>query len=197
MTGKSDTRRQILEAALERMAHYGYGKTTMAEIARDCGMSAGNIYRFFSSKVDIAEAISRHAIDEVHQTMIKTIEGPGTAAEKLRQLLFYELRTTFARIDKKEKILQIGDVLNAERPDLVDEQLEAERGFMSDLLEQGVEEGDFAPIAHVDTAAEALQNATMKFRFPQRFSSRNLPTLERELTNLLDLLIAGLRNKTQ
>ena len=196
MPGKNDTRTQILEAALERMAHYGYGKTTMAEIARDCGMSAGNIYRFFSSKIDIAEAISRRAIGDVHQKIVTLIEGPGGAAEKLRELFMSELHTTFTRIDKKEKILQIADVLNEERPDLIDEQLEAERAFIGQILEQGIEEGDFTPIAHVDTTAEALQNATMKFRFPQRFSTRNLPTLERELNNLLDLLLAGLAKNT-
>ena len=57
MNDKIDTREQILHAAMDRIKHYGYGKTTMAEIARDCDMSAGNIYRFFASKIDIAEAI--------------------------------------------------------------------------------------------------------------------------------------------
>ena len=48
---KSKTREQILDAAMNRIKHYGYGKTTMSEIAGDCGMSAGNIYRFFIKKM--------------------------------------------------------------------------------------------------------------------------------------------------
>ncbi|HBJ91246.1 MAG TPA: TetR/AcrR family transcriptional regulator, partial [Hyphomonadaceae bacterium] len=59
MTETTDTREQILRAAMTRILHYGYAKTTMAEIAKDCDMSAGNIYRFFKSKLDIAEAIVR------------------------------------------------------------------------------------------------------------------------------------------
>ena len=58
MSEKTDTRQQILDAAFQRIMHYGYAKTTMAEIARDCCMSAGNIYRFFASKIDIAEAMA-------------------------------------------------------------------------------------------------------------------------------------------
>ncbi len=61
MDEKSATRDRILQAAMTRIKHYGYGKTTMAEIAADCDMSPGNIYRFFEAKIDIAEAI-RHSV---------------------------------------------------------------------------------------------------------------------------------------
>ncbi|GAV21360.1 bacterial regulatory proteins, TetR family [Mariprofundus micogutta] len=37
---------RIVAAARQRFSHYGYGKTTMAEIASDCQMSVGNLYRF-------------------------------------------------------------------------------------------------------------------------------------------------------
>ena len=33
-------------AAKKRFTHFGYGKTTMAEVAADCDMSPGNLYRF-------------------------------------------------------------------------------------------------------------------------------------------------------
>ena len=33
MNETPDTRQQILEAAMQRIKHYGYGKTTMSEIA--------------------------------------------------------------------------------------------------------------------------------------------------------------------
>src|SRR6185312_4666037 len=55
---KDNVRDKIVEAAKKRFSHFGYGKTTMAEIATDCGMSPGNLYRFFPGKLDIAEAIA-------------------------------------------------------------------------------------------------------------------------------------------
>ena len=39
-----ETALRILEAASDRFLHYGYGKTTMSEIAKDCNMSTGNLY---------------------------------------------------------------------------------------------------------------------------------------------------------
>ena len=40
-------RGQIVAAAKKRFSHFGYAKTTMAEVAADCDMSPGNLYRFF------------------------------------------------------------------------------------------------------------------------------------------------------
>src|SRR5215468_5585191 len=69
MDDKAATRDRILQAAMNRIKHYGYGKTTMAEIAADCDMSPGNIYRFFEAKIDIAEAMARKHYAEEHASM--------------------------------------------------------------------------------------------------------------------------------
>jgi AcrR family transcriptional regulator len=51
-----DARLQILDAAHRRFSAYGFGKTTMAEIADDVGMSAANLYRYFENKLDLGAA---------------------------------------------------------------------------------------------------------------------------------------------
>ena len=50
----ADIRGLIVEAARVRFERYGFNKSTMAEIAGDCGMSAANLYRYFESKSEIA-----------------------------------------------------------------------------------------------------------------------------------------------
>ncbi|MEL7231063.1 MAG: helix-turn-helix domain-containing protein, partial [Pseudomonadota bacterium] len=88
MNDKTDTRQQILDAAMDRILHYGYGKTTMSEIARDCGMSAGNIYRFFASKLDIAEAMARKYNMEINSANAALVRSKLGADEKMRQFHF-------------------------------------------------------------------------------------------------------------
>ena len=51
-------RRQILEAAARLLRHYGPGKTTMAEIAREARVGVGSVYLEFPSKDAIVEALS-------------------------------------------------------------------------------------------------------------------------------------------
>lgn len=185
------TRLQILEAAMERILHYGYAKTTMSEIARDCQMSAGNIYRFFASKLDIAEAMAREFHEDAFATfeMIAAREAP--AADRLREHFHYDLARTYTAIEAKAKILEVAEVLAKERPLFMNAQLARERVVLVSVLEGGVSRGEFRPIADAEETAEMMQSALMKFRFPQLFSMLTLPRLQRELDGVLDLLIAG------
>jgi AcrR family transcriptional regulator len=50
-----ETKNNILDKAYLRFCHFGFGKTTMAEISEDCEMSAGNLYRYFENKKKIGE----------------------------------------------------------------------------------------------------------------------------------------------
>ena len=54
-----DPSARILAAAYARFQRFGFGKTTMAEIAGDCGMSAANLYRYFENKEDIGVHTAR------------------------------------------------------------------------------------------------------------------------------------------
>jgi len=192
MNDKIDTRQQILDAAMERIMHYGYGKTTMAEIARDCGMSAGNIYRFFASKIDIAEAMARKLNMEINALNAALVRGKGKAVDKLRQFHHASLKTTFEKLDKDAKVLEVAEVLSSERPTFANEELAQERVYLVQLLEQGSAEGAFAPMDNPHFVAEMMQAATMKFKYPQLWSRLTLPKLERELDGVLDILLAGL-----
>jgi AcrR family transcriptional regulator len=51
----------ILDAALTAFCRYGYGKTTMRDVARAAGMSRAALYLYFPSKEDLFRAGSRRA----------------------------------------------------------------------------------------------------------------------------------------
>ncbi|MEM1086508.1 MAG: TetR/AcrR family transcriptional regulator [Pseudomonadota bacterium] len=192
MNDKTDTRQQILDAAMDRILHYGYGKTTMSEIARDCGMSAGNIYRFFASKLDIAEAMARKYNMEINSANAALVRSDLEAAEKMRKFHFIALHETFAKLDKDAKILEVAEILARERPTFANEELAQERVYIVQILKQGMKEGYFAHMDNPNFTAEMLQAATMKFRYPQLWSRLTLPELERELKGVLDITLAGL-----
>jgi AcrR family transcriptional regulator len=192
MSDKTDTRQQILDAAMQRIMHYGYAKTTMAEIARDCDMSAGNIYRFFASKIDIAEAMARKINMEINAYNAALARGSGTAPDKMRRFHHTALKTTFEKLDKDAKILEVAEVLAHERPTFANEEMAQERIHLVQILDQGIADGDFAPMENPNFIAEMMQSATMKFRYPQLWSRLTLPKLQRELDGVMDIMLAGL-----
>src|SRR3990167_3916819 len=187
-----DTRKQILMAAVERILHYGYSKTTMAEIARDCNMSAGNIYRFFASKLDIAEAMAQKFNEESYLTFAQIVARKDTAANRLRELFHYDLARTYSAIEDEAKILEVAEVLGNERHLYMNDKLAQERVFLVQIMKDGIKAGEFRPLANPDEIAEMWQSALMKFRFPQLFSKLTLPKLQRELDGVMDLLLAGI-----
>lgn len=192
MDDKTQTRDRILQAAISRIKHYGYGKTTMAEIAADCDMSPGNIYRFFEAKIDIAEAMARkHFAEEQAELAALARKKDWPADKRLREIFFKRLRDSFCMFEENAKILEVAEVLHRERPLFANEQLALERVFLSAVLEDGEKAGLFAPGDHVFNA-EMMQTATMKFGVPQLFSQLTLPKLERELEGVLTLLLNGL-----
>lgn len=195
---KADTvRAQIVAAAKTRFAHYGYGKTTMAEVAADCDMSPGNLYRFFPGKLDIAEAIARADFETVLAGQRGIARQPGKSArERLSDFLFDELRRTYNRLEKDPRVLELARVIVAERPLFGNWMLEQQRRILVEILEDGEARGEFA-VDDKSFTAEMIQSATMKFHYPQLFSKLTLPRLERELQGVFDLLVNGLAVKTR
>lgn len=192
MTETIDTRQLILDAAMKRILHYGYAKTTMSEIARDCDMSAGNIYRFFASKIDIAEAMARKFHTDAFQAFAAFAREDGPASERFRRFFMYALEQTFEKVENDAKILEVADVLKQERPTYYNEHLAQERIYLVKILNDGAESGEFRQVDNPEETTEFMQSALMKYRYPQLFSKLPLPKLKRELEGVLSLLLAGL-----
>ena len=193
MAERDAVRDQIIEAAKTRFWHYGFAKTTMAELAKDCGMSPGNLYRFFPGKLDIAEAIARLEFER-HQEQLRALvqEAGKSARERLRAFFFEELRHTYQVLEKNPRVYEMAVVIAHERPEYSNWMYAEQRKLLVEILEEGEGAAEFHS-SDKEQTAEMMQSATMKFRFPQLWSKLTLPKLERELDGVLGLLIDGLR----
>ena len=189
---KDSVRSKIMEAARKRFSHFGYSKTTMAEVAADCSMSPGNLYRFFPGKVDIAEAIATEEYETHMANLRKLLAAPAkNAFTRLHDLLLEELRRTYRKLEKDPRAHEMAAVIARERPNFGNWMLANERKIFVELLEDGERAGEFA-IVDKELTAEMIQSATMKFRYPQLWSKLTLPKLERELEGVLNLIMFGL-----
>jgi AcrR family transcriptional regulator len=195
MDEKAQTRALILDAAGKRFRHYGYQKTTMAEIARDLSMSTGNLYRFYPSKLDIAEAHAHFHEEDEDRLMAQIVSQKLPAVERLRSFSRMVLEETFRVIDESQKVFELAQAISRERPAYANRRLAQERVFLKGILRDGVEEGVFEPITDMEFAAEMFQCATMKFRYPQLYNCFNLDMLRRELEGTLDLILTGLNKR--
>jgi AcrR family transcriptional regulator len=192
MLCKDTVRGNILEAAKKRFVHYGYAKTTMAEIASDCSMSPGNLYRYFPGKLDIAEAICTEAGEYAVSKLRDVMKRPGRSAkERLRDFLFADMHLTYDQLEFDKQVFEMARVVSSDRPQFANRILALNRALLSEILAAGNASGEFY-IDDVVFTAEMLQSATMKFRYPQMHSKLPYEKLERELDGVLHLLLNGL-----
>src|SRR4026208_7299 len=85
-TRPDDTRARIVEPGKPLSRGMGFAKTTVADIAAELGMSPANIYRFFSSKNAIVEAICQRCLGELDGKAWGVARSRGTAADRFTRL---------------------------------------------------------------------------------------------------------------
>ncbi len=186
-----ETATQILNAASRRFLHYGYGKTTMSEIAQDCNMSTGNLYRYFPSKLDIAEMFVRVLRREQVAKLRAVLETPDRSpAEKLRDFFLLKYKIAYDRFHDKPKAYELSSELLSQRPKVALEWENAEGRVLSEILMLGGKDGSFA-IDDAAKTAKILQDAAYRFTSPAVFHEGDFEALAIELNGVIDLMLDG------
>jgi AcrR family transcriptional regulator len=84
---KPEIREAILRSSLKLFSRKGYSRTTLAEIARDAGISTANLYVYFRSKLEILYAIYDPWMRERLNRLEAAMAECRTPKAKLRLLL--------------------------------------------------------------------------------------------------------------
>src|SRR5450631_3638818 len=101
---KSDISRRracILDAADRLLRHYGLGKTTVADVAREAGVGVGTVYLEFPSKEVLVEEISRaryHAVLCRMKEAAAAARGAQPASERLVAAMDARLEAFFTQV---------------------------------------------------------------------------------------------------
>jgi TetR/AcrR family transcriptional regulator, repressor for uid operon len=71
-----DRKNRILDAAERCFVRTGFHKATMQDVAADCGMSQGNLYRYFPSKDAIVAGLAERDRDQFNADFAKLLNAP-------------------------------------------------------------------------------------------------------------------------
>lgn len=187
----TDVRTRILAAAEARFRTFGYTKTTMAEIARDVGMSAANLYRYFQNKQDIAAACAARCLDEKVALMREASRRPGGAAARLEAMVLAMLRHTHEQTCDHPRVNELVEFITAERRELVETLRNRIIGLIRQVLADGRAAGELR--ADAPDQAETVYHAVALFGLPTVMRLDPLPRFEQRARNVVHLLVAGLR----
>jgi len=184
---------KILDAAKERFQVYGYGKTTMAEIAKDVNMSAANLYRYFQNKQDIAVECSDLCMSDRSNKIREAVRQPGfSASERLRTFALTSLRTNLEEFEKYPKISELIELVSKEHKELVRDKVQAQCAIIAEILAYGNETGEF-DVKDVIKTSGTVHASLILFDFPLFDGFFSHEEFEMMANNVVNLLISGLR----
>ncbi len=95
-----DTRQNLVNNSSEIFMKYGFFKTTMDDLARELKISKKTIYKYFSSKEDLINAIIQNLMNLVQTNINRIVSGKENSVLKLLNLSNFFLDLSF-RIDNR------------------------------------------------------------------------------------------------
>lgn len=193
------TRRDILRAAEELFGHYGFSKTNISDIAKECGMSPANLYRYFRNKAAIGLAVVGGYFDMAEAAMEAELALPhGSAEERVRNMMLTGVGHLVREMEVNPKIVELAEFIcsDIEGRERLFVHIHWKRDTLAREIRRGMESGEFAP-GDADHLAHTLVLATKVFWMPHGLADwQDRSTVLPELTQVLDLLFSGLRART-
>jgi Aldo/keto reductase family/Bacterial regulatory proteins, tetR family len=92
------TREQILEAAENVLRRYGPAKANVVDVARALGVSHGSVYRHFTSKAALRDAVTERWLESISFPLEAVAREDGPAAERLQRWLDLLVRSSGRRL---------------------------------------------------------------------------------------------------
>ncbi|MEX5663382.1 TetR/AcrR family transcriptional regulator [Pseudomonas fluorescens] len=187
-----DIRDQIVAAANEHFSQYGYGKTTVSDLAKAIGFSKAYIYKFFDSKQAIGEAICANCLGQIAAAVEQAVNAEAlSATERLRRLVKTVIATGVDLFFNDRKLYDIAAFSASERWNSAQVYEAQIKGFILDIVRQGREAGEFERKTPLDETVEAINLALRPFVNPLLLQ-HNLDLIEQAPTLTTNLILRSL-----
>jgi AcrR family transcriptional regulator len=186
------TRLQLLDEAESHFRHYGYTKTTVADLARAIGITPAYVYRFFESKQAIGEAVCAKTLGQICASLQALEAEPLSASERLRRIY----RTMVARgLELYFSERRLHDIVVAAidgRWGSVDGYLDNLRALVRRVVIAGRESGEFERKTPLDDLCAAIFCTLKPFGHPTLLEQTDRESLQADAEQVANLVLRSL-----
>jgi len=182
-------RSQILDCAEKLLAHYGPGKTTIGDIAREAGIGIGSVYLEFGSKDEIIGELAERRHRRVLEAMRKAA-AHGSYAERLARALEARIQALFELSTQGMHACDLVFCKSTPVKIAYGRFREDEMKFVAELLRDGTQAGEL-DVKQPKRVAELVQRAYATFSPPWLFEQDRREVLSC-IRALNELLLTGM-----
>ncbi|MBI3783346.1 MAG: TetR/AcrR family transcriptional regulator [Deltaproteobacteria bacterium] len=152
-----EKRGRILDAALERFAHYGYRRTSMEDIAEVAGISRAALYLHFKNKEEIFRALGRALHERAIRDAAAAARQAGSVATRLQRALEAKLGAFFQIVHGNAHARELLDENSRICGDISEEFRQRHLAILRRIIEGASKSGGLTPGRAGLTAATAAE----------------------------------------
>jgi AcrR family transcriptional regulator len=184
-------REQIIAAANDHFRHYGYNKTTVADLAKAIGLSTAYIYKFFESKQAIGEASCNLCLSEIADVLQRVADEDKPASERLKRIFLEVSRQAAELFFQNRKMHDIVAAALSEHWSSVDRHNDSMLAVVRQVLVDGRKNGEFERKTPLDETTRAILLAMEPIKNPI-FLEQRLDSLEADAAAMANLVLRSL-----
>ena len=140
---REQTRQRILAKADELFRHFGFAKTTVADIAAGLSMSPANIYNFFPSKDAIIQAVAEQELAKLIKSIEAAVSSSSGALARIEALALAIFHWHRELLRNESQLFQLLLFANAQHWDCTRDFKAFLLQTIIKLIESGVQSGEF------------------------------------------------------
>ncbi len=186
-----ERRQQIVAAAKQYFQHYGYEKTTVAELAEAIGFSKAYIYKFFDSKQAIGEVVCCGGLSEISAVIEAIAHEKKPAADRLRLIFRGLARQSSDMFFKNRKMHDLAATSFLENWQSSRRHREKLTNIIEELVREGRAAGEFERKTPLKETAKAIMEALDLFQHPVLLQHR-LDTADEDAVRMANLVLRSL-----
>jgi AcrR family transcriptional regulator len=186
-----EVRDQIVIAATEHFSRYGYGKTTVSDLAKSIGFSKAYIYKFFPSKQAIGESICTNCLNSIEVDVRRAVDAVDQPPEKLRRMFKELAQASFRLFSGDQKLYEIAASAAAERWQATVIYEQNIKALLQQILLEGRQSGDFERKTPLDEITTAIYLVIRPYLNPL-ILQHNFDTIEEAPIQLANLVLRSL-----
>ncbi|WRZ24692.1 TetR/AcrR family transcriptional regulator [Streptomyces sp. NBC_00243] len=189
------TPERLIESTRELLWERGYVGTSPKAILERAGAGQGSMYHHFKGKPDLALAAIRRTADELRATAEGVLSAPGSPYERIEAYLRRE-RDVLRGCPVGRLTMDPDVIASDELRAPVDETIDWLREQLASIVEEGQEQGQFAPSLDAEEIAATIV-ATVQGGYVLARASGSPAAFDTGVRGLLSLLgSAGTPNST-
>ena len=185
------TPERILDVTEDVLRRFGLAKATVVDVARALDVSHGSVYRHFSSKASLREAVAKRWLDRVSAPLAKIADGSGPAPARLERWLRALCSAKQKKVLEDPEMFATYLTLAREACVVVKAHKEKLAGQIATILSDGIKQGAFQ-ITDIKASARAILEAISRYYHPAHAEEWKDADLAVRFDALLALLLRGL-----